>query len=159
VYLSSSSTHIGHDVWLIDSGGSFHMNPHKEWFCKYKKYNGGDIFLGDELTSKIIGQRKVNSFLKDGRIRTLPRVFHIPEMYINLISVSNMIDAGVHTDFEKETCKKVRGSMVLMRGVWNGTAYNMLGRTINNGCNISIVPKGGNGEEKNPTISREKTMV
>eukprot|EP00253_Pinus_taeda_P030375 PITA_30375 len=46
VYLASSSTHVDHEAWLIDSGASFHFTPHREWFCKYEKYDGGDVFLG-----------------------------------------------------------------------------------------------------------------
>jgi hypothetical protein len=41
VYLASTSTHSDHDAWLINSGASFHMTPHREWFCEYEKYNGG----------------------------------------------------------------------------------------------------------------------
>jgi hypothetical protein len=28
VYLASTGTHADHDVWLIDSGASFHMTHH-----------------------------------------------------------------------------------------------------------------------------------
>jgi hypothetical protein len=80
VYLASTSTHSNHDVWLIDLGASFHMTPHKEWFCEYEKYNGGDVFLGDDSTTKIIGHGRVKLLLKDGRIRTLPGVLHIPDL-------------------------------------------------------------------------------
>jgi hypothetical protein len=73
--LASTSTHSDHDVWLIDLGASFHMTPHREWFCEYEKYNGGDVFLGDDLTTKIIGCGRVKLLLKDGRIRTLPGVY------------------------------------------------------------------------------------
>ena len=55
VYLASSSTHVEHDSWLIDSGASFHMNPYGEWFFDYEKYDGGDVFLGDNSVVKIIG--------------------------------------------------------------------------------------------------------
>jgi hypothetical protein len=55
VYLASSSTHVDHEAWLVDSGASFHMTPHREWFCEYERYDGGDVFLGDESTTKIIG--------------------------------------------------------------------------------------------------------
>jgi hypothetical protein len=30
VYLASIGTHADHDVWLIDSGASYHMTPHRE---------------------------------------------------------------------------------------------------------------------------------
>jgi hypothetical protein len=36
VYLASSSTHADHEAWLVDSGASFHMTPHREWFVNMK---------------------------------------------------------------------------------------------------------------------------
>jgi hypothetical protein len=71
VYLASTSTHADHDVWLINSGASYHMTPHKEWFSEYEKYDGGDVFLGDDSTTKIMGRGRVKLLLKYGRIRTL----------------------------------------------------------------------------------------
>ena len=45
VYFASSSTHVDHDAWLVESGASFHMTPHREWFYEYEKYDGGNVFL------------------------------------------------------------------------------------------------------------------
>jgi hypothetical protein len=78
-------------------GDYFHMTPYMDWFCEYEKYNGGDILLGDESISRIIGCGRVKLFHKDGRIRTLLWVFHIPNLARNLIYISNMSDVGVHT--------------------------------------------------------------
>jgi hypothetical protein len=64
--------------------------------------------------------------MKDGRIRTLPRILHILEPNRNLISICKICDAGIHTVFEKETYKMVRGTMVLIRGVHSGTLYKLL---------------------------------
>jgi hypothetical protein len=36
VYLASTSTHLDQDVWLINSGASYHMEPHREWLCEYE---------------------------------------------------------------------------------------------------------------------------
>jgi hypothetical protein len=55
VYLASSRTHADHEAWLVDSGASFHMTPHREWFCEYERYDGGNVFLGDDSTTRIIG--------------------------------------------------------------------------------------------------------
>ena len=107
VYLASSSTHVDHEAWLIDSGASFHFTPHREWFYEYEKYDGGDFFLGDDRKTRIVGRRKVKLNLKGGRVRTLPGVLHIPALARNLISASKMDDAGVKTVFEKDTCKMV----------------------------------------------------
>ena len=82
MYLASSSTHADHEAWLIDSGASFHMTLHREWFCEYEKYDGGNVFLGNDSTTRIIVKRRVNLRLIDGRIRTLPGVLHIPSFFL-----------------------------------------------------------------------------
>jgi hypothetical protein len=102
VYLASSSTHADHEAWLVDSGASFHMTPHKEWFYEYERYDGGNVFLGNDSTTRIIGRGRVKFRLIDGRIRTLPGVLHIPGIARNLISISKMEDVGVKTIFERE---------------------------------------------------------
>jgi hypothetical protein len=38
--------------------------------------------------------------------------------------------------------------MVLLKGVWFGTLYNMKGSTISDGCNSSIILDIGVEEEK-----------
>jgi len=114
---SSSSIHVDHEAWLIDSGESFHFTPHREWFCEYEKYDGGDVFLGDERKAKIIGHRKVKLKFQGGRIRTLLGVLHILAFAKNMISVRKLDDVGVKTVFGKDTYKIVRGAVVLMWGV------------------------------------------
>jgi hypothetical protein len=73
---------------------------------EYENYDG-NAFLGDDSTTSIIGHKKVKFQLKNGRIRTLLGVFHILEMDRNLISISKMNDASVHTVFEKITYKMI----------------------------------------------------
>jgi hypothetical protein len=124
VYLASSSTHADHE-WLVDSGASFHVTPHREWFCEYERYDVGNVFLGDDSKTRIIGRGKFKLRLIDGRIRTLPGVMHIPGLDINLISLRKMDNAGVKKIFEKETCRMVQGEMVLLKGIWFGTLYKM----------------------------------
>jgi hypothetical protein len=47
----------------------------------------------------------------------------------------------VHTLFQKDSCKMVRGVMVLMKGVWIGTLYKLLGSVDSTGCNNITVPE------------------
>ena len=54
MYSESTSTHLNHDGWLIDLDAYFHMTPHKDWFCEYERFDGGDVFLGYESTNKIV---------------------------------------------------------------------------------------------------------
>lgn len=59
MYLASTSTQSRQDSWLINSGASFHMTPHKYSFYEYEELEGGDVLLGDESPTKIVGRGKV----------------------------------------------------------------------------------------------------
>ena len=72
VYLASMGNSTERDIWLIDSGASCHITPHREWFYEYEKYSGGDVYLGDDSPTSIIGHGRVKLNLKDGSIKTLP---------------------------------------------------------------------------------------
>eukprot|EP00253_Pinus_taeda_P005309 PITA_05309 len=135
---------------------SFHFTPHREWFCEYEKYDGRDVFLGDDRKARIIGRGKVKLKLQGGRVRTLPSVLHIPALARNLIFVCKLDDAGVKTVFEKDTRKMVQGALVLMQGVQIGTLYKLQGSNVVDGCNSFVVPKSG---AENLVVSREKTML
>eukprot|EP01018_Ginkgo_biloba_P017254 Gb_27787 [translate_table: standard] len=135
VYLASSSTHSCHDTWLIDSSASFHMTLHREWFCEYESYDGGDVFLGDDSSYKIIGRGRVKVRFRDGGVKTLPGVLHIPGLARNLLSVSKMSDAGIQVIFNKESCKMVQGVMVLAKGVCTRTLYKLEVSTVSDGYN------------------------
>jgi hypothetical protein len=159
VCLASSTTHANHQAWLVDSGASFHMTLHRDWFSEYERYDGGNIFLGDVSTTRIIGRGNIKLRLIYGRIRTLPVVLHISGLENFLIYVRKMDNAGVKTIFEKETCRMVQGEMVLLKGVWIGTLYKLQGSTISNGFNSSIGLDIREEEEKTPTFSGEKVMM
>jgi len=108
---------------MVESSASFHMTLHREWFCEYERYDGGDVFMGDDSTTKIIGQGKVKLKLMYGRIRTLLGVLHIQGLARNFVCVRKMDDAWVKTMFKKETYIMVRGEMGFLEGVWIGTLY------------------------------------
>lgn len=93
--MASSSTYAHHEAWLVNSGVSLHMTPHKELFCKNESYDCGDIFLGDDSISRIIGWGKVKLKFMDGRIIKLHGVPHILGLAKKLIYVSKMSDASI----------------------------------------------------------------
>jgi hypothetical protein len=59
----------------------------------------------------------------------------------------------------KGTWNMVVGEMVLMRGVWCGTLYKLLGRTYTDGCNNSTFPKKINKEYMIHIILGKKIML
>ena len=95
------------DIWLIELGVPCHMTSHRVWFREYGKYNGGYVYLGDDSLASIIGRGRVKLKMKDGRIRALLGVLHIPNLARNLISVEKMDVAGVKTVCGDCGCKMV----------------------------------------------------
>ena len=83
------------------------MTPHSEWLCEYENYIGGDVYLGDDSPTIIVRRGRVNLKFMYGRIRTLPRVIHIPNLERNLISVKKMDVASEKTVSGDGGCKMV----------------------------------------------------
>ena len=127
VYLASTNKQSNQDVYFIDSRESYHMTPHKEWLCEYEWYDGDDVLLGDESTTRIFRLGKLWLTLQDGRKINLTGLLNIPGLERNLIYVTKMSDGGMHTLFQKDSCNMVRGAMVLMIEIWIGTLYKLLG--------------------------------
>lgn len=90
------ATHAGDNAWLIDSGASFHMTPNRNWFSQYENFHGGKVYLGDNSILDIVGHGSICVKFSYGRIRRFDGVLHIPGLARNLLSVSKLIDAGVH---------------------------------------------------------------
>jgi hypothetical protein len=66
------------------------------------------LFLGDDSTTKIVRQGRVRLILWDGKSINIPDVLHIPGLARNIISISNMSDAWVHTLFQKDLYKMIK---------------------------------------------------
>ena len=58
VYVASKSTKMERESWLINSGASFHMTPHRHWFCEYEELKSGDVLLGDYSLKRIIDEER-----------------------------------------------------------------------------------------------------
>ncbi|GJV02370.1 retrovirus-related pol polyprotein from transposon TNT 1-94 [Tanacetum coccineum] len=52
--------------WIMDSGGSFHMTPKRDFLFDFKEFNGGTVLLGDNRVCAIMGMGKVIVQMKDG---------------------------------------------------------------------------------------------
>ncbi|KAH9673800.1 hypothetical protein KPL70_018239 [Citrus sinensis] len=43
------------DVWLINSGATWHMTSRREWFHTYEPISGGSVYMGDDHALEIVG--------------------------------------------------------------------------------------------------------
>jgi len=56
------------DVWLLDSGCTYHMYPKKEWFSTYKLYDGGSVLMENDVVCKTIGIGNIHMRMFDGQV-------------------------------------------------------------------------------------------
>uniref|UniRef100_A0A2N9FPQ8 Reverse transcriptase Ty1/copia-type domain-containing protein n=1 Tax=Fagus sylvatica TaxID=28930 RepID=A0A2N9FPQ8_FAGSY len=107
-----------YDEWVIDSAASYHVTPRREFFTSYKAGNLG----------------------RDVR--------HIPDMRLNLISISVLDKEGYESHLGNGKWKLFKGSLVFARGKICCTLYKtqvQLFRDVHNGVaeriNCTIVKK------------------
>ena len=52
-YWSCKVNHLS-DVWILDSGCTYHMCPSREWFDTYEPCDGGSVLIGNDAACKTI---------------------------------------------------------------------------------------------------------
>ena len=82
-----------------------------------------------------------------------------PSLVFYWLSVSKMSGAGIQVIFNKESCKMVRGAMVLARGIRTGTLYKLEASTVSDKYNSSVVGEDTSETKRNPSLAIEKTML
>ncbi|GKF99560.1 retrovirus-related pol polyprotein from transposon TNT 1-94, partial [Tanacetum coccineum] len=104
--------------WIMDSGGSFHMTPRRDFLFDFKEFNGGTVFLGDNRACAIMGIGNVRVQMKDGLSFMLENVRYIPELKRNLISLGTL---------DREGCTEKLHSRV-DQGFFDGFVRNYEGK-------------------------------
>ena len=56
------------DVWLLNSGCTYHMCSKREWFSTYKPYDGGFVLMGNDVVCKTIGIGNIHMRIFDGQV-------------------------------------------------------------------------------------------
>ncbi|KAL1536649.1 Retrovirus-related Pol polyprotein from transposon TNT 1-94 [Salvia divinorum] len=72
--------------WIMDSGCSFHMSPHKEWFMNLSR-SEGSVLLGNNQICQVKGIGDIKIRTEDGSCIILTQVRYIPDVKRNLISL------------------------------------------------------------------------
>ena len=68
------------DVWVMDSGCSYHMTFKRDWFQNYQEINGGKVLLGNDHECKVLGIGDIRLKMVDGSFKTLTAERHVPEL-------------------------------------------------------------------------------
>jgi hypothetical protein len=77
-------------AWVLDSGCSFHICSHREWFSDYSHVHDGGVIIGDKSPLEIYGIGSIQIKVHDGTFKTLTNVSYVPKMKRNLISLGTL---------------------------------------------------------------------
>lgn len=120
--LNVIDTITGND-WILDSGCSFHMCPHKQWFMDLKHERLGSVLLGNDQVCSVEGIGSIKLKLHDGSCKILSEVTYIPQLKRNLVSLGMLESKGYCFKFENGVMYVIKGSTIVMKGIRNHSLY------------------------------------
>ncbi|KAM2636752.1 hypothetical protein EV1_021345 [Malus domestica] len=128
--LTTSSSFDCATKWVLDTGCTHHMTPHKDWFSSLKEFDGGVVFTGDDnpCTTKGIGIVRLK--LHDGMVKELTCVRYVPNLKKNLISLGTLESKGFRFHSDGQTLKVTYGALVVMKAPRCGHLYLLQGSTV-----------------------------
>jgi hypothetical protein len=71
--------------WLLDSGASNHICLHRNWFITYQSIDDGIVYMGNDISCKVVGIGSIQIKMFDGTFKILIDVRHVLELRKKLI--------------------------------------------------------------------------
>ncbi|CDO75139.1 hypothetical protein BN946_scf184772.g6 [Trametes cinnabarina] len=95
--------------WIVDSGASAHMSSERVRFCSYRTLRTPHrVWLGDKRYIHAVGEGSMYLDLDNCDNPVLiSRVYHVPELHGNLLSVSCLAASGYTIAFVENGCRIV----------------------------------------------------
>lgn len=116
--------------WILDSGCSFHMTPHKEWLEFRTSCNEGSVLLGNNKSCSVAGKGSMRIKMFDGVERILNNVKSIAELKINLISLVMLDKERYSFKTENGFLKVPKGSLIVIKGLVKNGIYSLIGSIV-----------------------------
>ncbi|KAG8381469.1 hypothetical protein BUALT_Bualt06G0125100 [Buddleja alternifolia] len=111
--------------WIIDSGASYHITPHRDMFTSYTSGNFGRVRMANHGVTEVIGMGNINLETDTGCRLILRDVRHIPDIRLNIISTGKLDDDGYVSNFGEGKWKLTKGSLITAKGKKKNSLYLM----------------------------------
>jgi hypothetical protein len=82
------------DAWIVDSGASHHMDSSEAVYSSLDACKGPPILMGDNSYIKVIGKGRIEL-----TNRSFKNMLHVPKLFVNLLSVYQMMNTGTRKKF------------------------------------------------------------
>jgi hypothetical protein len=122
--------------WLLDYGASNHLCLHRHWFITYQSIDDGIVYMGNDISCKVVGIGSIRIKVFDGFVKILTDVRHVTEIRKNLISLGVLDTRGYKIIVQGEVMKVYKGILLVMKAKKVGNLFLLEGRTES--CDSSI---------------------
>nr|GEW03180.1 Gag-Pol polyprotein [Tanacetum cinerariifolium] len=128
------------DVWLFDTGATFHMTAKRELFHQYKQISGGgSVYICNDHELKIIRIGSIMVKMHDGTVHTIRDVRHVKALKKHLLSLRSLDDLGCKIAIIEEAEASVASHIPSHRVVV--TWHHKLGHMSEQGMKILVERK------------------
>ncbi|KAE8718737.1 hypothetical protein F3Y22_tig00109992pilonHSYRG00051 [Hibiscus syriacus] len=104
------------DIWLNDSGATYHMTSRREWFHHYEPVSGGSVYSCNDHALEIVGVGTIKLKMYDGTIKVVRDVRHVKGLKKNLLSDGLLDNNASKIETRKGIMKVFRGALVVLKG-------------------------------------------
>lgn len=112
--------------WLIDSGATSHMTPHRSDLIDFKQLKDDiKVTIADGRKLRVEGAGTVKLIGLDGRRISMMEVLLIPGLDRRLLSVGKLAERGLSVEFQRASCIIWDKNEALATGTRNGKAYTL----------------------------------
>ncbi|KAG8377191.1 hypothetical protein BUALT_Bualt08G0002500 [Buddleja alternifolia] len=124
--------------WIIDSGASYHITPHRDMFTSYTSGNFGRVRMANHGVTEVIGMGNINLETDTACRLILRDVRHIPDIRLNIISNGKLDDDGYVSNFGEGKWKLTKGSLITAKGKKKNSLYLMQAKLSNGEVNAAV---------------------
>jgi len=104
--------------WVVDSKATRHICANRNVFTFYTSVGDGgeQVYLGDSMTTPVLGKGKVLLKLTFGKTLALSDVLHVPSIRVNLVSVALLRKVRVKVSLESDKIVMIKNNIFVGKG-------------------------------------------
>lgn len=119
---------LSDETWIIDSGASIHMTGNLKFFTSFNPKHNGFVQVANGKNIPIKGKGSVKLFIKTANepfVILVKGVAYVPQLKVNLLSVSELNKSHGSILFEKGICFMKIDNCFTKIGKFIGTSYEL----------------------------------
>ncbi|KAK8579512.1 hypothetical protein V6N12_069836 [Hibiscus sabdariffa] len=105
------------DIWLIDTGATYHMTSRREWFHNYEPILEVSVYSCNDYALEIVGVGTIKLKMYDRTIKTVRDVRHVKGLKKNLLSYG-LLDNNLSKIETQKEIMKFHGALMVMKETW-----------------------------------------